>query len=564
MGIIITAAFATSARRQLVTLGQLSANGADHRLLRRTLSLQGSWSGFLGSLLGVGAAIGALTMFRRTVEQLLRHDPGPYVYSLSDLTIILLTGVAAATVAAFVPARTITRVPVLSALGGRRPLGAVPRRLVPTGLALFAGGVGLLALVAAGSRGANGGGDLFAVAAVIGGLAVLGGVCCISPVFVGGFGGISSRLGGSGRLAARSLARVRTRSAAVVTAIATAGAVAVAIATFVGMNSRATHTPSLPDDVVTLTRYEVPAEGATAEPPPQPVSAEARATVDRIVPGIRFAPLRHATPSPPPPRYATEQPLEQQTDPYGPEHVLPTSLTVADPAILAAIGLSERDTTALEKTGALELYSMDGDREPVAETVTFTTGSGPFTAAIRRDEPASEGGAAGVLITPARAAELGFPVIADELIGTAPAPLTGDQRARLSSLLNQANEDSDYYVTDVPATDVYESALFASPPGVSSTTVQLAIVGGALLFTLLVVAIGLALSAAESRDERDVLVAVGARPRTLRRVAGSQGRAPRDRGRAARDSHGVRAGDARRPGCDRGRRRDPARSCSRG
>jgi hypothetical protein len=50
--------------------------------------------------------------------------------------------------------------------------------------------------------------------------------------------------------------------------------------------------------------------------------------------------------------------------------------------------------------------------------------------------------------------------------------------------------------------------------------VELAIVGGALVFTLLVVAIGLALSAAESREERDVLVAVGARPRTLRRVAG--------------------------------------------
>ena len=44
----------------------------------------------------------------------------------------------------------------------------------------------------------------------------------------------------------------------------------------------------------------------------------------------------------------------------------------------------------------------------------------------------------------------------------------------------------------------------------------------ALLFTLLIVAVGLALSAAESRDEREVLVAVGARPSTLRRVAGQK------------------------------------------
>jgi len=37
-----------------------------------------------------------------------------------------------------------------------------------------------------------------------------------------------------------------------------------------------------------------------------------------------------------------------------------------------------------------------------------------------------------------------------------------------------------------------------------------------------VVAIGLSLSAAESREERDVLVAVGARPSSMRRVAGAK------------------------------------------
>jgi predicted lysophospholipase L1 biosynthesis ABC-type transport system permease subunit len=44
----------------------------------------------------------------------------------------------------------------------------------------------------------------------------------------------------------------------------------------------------------------------------------------------------------------------------------------------------------------------------------------------------------------------------------------------------------------------------------------------AVLFTLLVVAIGLSLSATESRDERDVLVAVGAPPKTLTRGAGAK------------------------------------------
>ena len=47
-------------------------------------------------------------------------------------------------------------------------------------------------------------------------------------------------------------------------------------------------------------------------------------------------------------------------------------------------------------------------------------------------------------------------------------------------------------------------------------------VGGVLVLTLLVVAIGLSLAATESRDERDVLVAIGARPRTMRSLAGTK------------------------------------------
>ncbi|MFZ1488552.1 MAG: FtsX-like permease family protein, partial [Ilumatobacteraceae bacterium] len=54
---------------------------------------------------------------------------------------------------------------------------------------------------------------------------------------------------------------------------------------------------------------------------------------------------------------------------------------------------------------------------------------------------------------------------------------------------------------------------------VRTDLIQLSIAAAALLLTLFVVAVGLALSAAESRDERDVLTAVGAKPSTLRRVA---------------------------------------------
>ncbi len=52
--------------------------------------------------------------------------------------------------------------------------------------------------------------------------------------------------------------------------------------------------------------------------------------------------------------------------------------------------------------------------------------------------------------------------------------------------------------------------------------IQLAVAVGSLILVLAVVAIGLSLAAAESRDERDVLLAVGASPMTLRRVAATK------------------------------------------
>ncbi len=148
----------------------------------------------------------------------------------------MATGVAAATIAALLPARTAAQIPTLTALSGRRPVGAVPRRLVPIGLALFGGGLFLLALAAGGSvaeRGTSADSNLLAAAAVLGGLGVMFGACCASPLAVSAAASVGARLPASWRLAARSMGRLRTRSAGVVTAIAVTGGVALALSTVV-------------------------------------------------------------------------------------------------------------------------------------------------------------------------------------------------------------------------------------------------------------------------------------------------------------------------------------------
>jgi len=52
-GVVIAAAFAVSGRRQLVAVGQLSANGASRQTIARFSILQGALAGVAGVVLGI-------------------------------------------------------------------------------------------------------------------------------------------------------------------------------------------------------------------------------------------------------------------------------------------------------------------------------------------------------------------------------------------------------------------------------------------------------------------------------------------------------------------------------
>jgi ABC-type antimicrobial peptide transport system permease subunit len=131
----------------------------------------------------------------------------------------------------------------------------------------------------------------------------------------------------------------------------------------------------------------------------------------------------------------------------------------------------------------------------------------------------------GTMVTPERAEELGLEIVEDGIFIIAAADLTTDQIERLENIQNSAWNGS---VFDVPdAADLNGQTQLSITPNyvdadVPEGLVNLAIAVAALLFTLSIVGIGLALSAAESRDERDVLTAIGAKPSTLRRVAGQK------------------------------------------
>ena len=129
-----------------------------------------------------------------------------------------------------------------------------------------------------------------------------------------------------------------------------------------------------------------------------------------------------------------------------------------------------------------------------------------------------------LMITEETARQLGFDIVEFGAVVRNDEPVTQGQRDALSRTF-QGTALGEWY-RDAADTAAGASGWWAilddeqSP--VPLAAIQGIVIGVVLALTLLVVAIGLALAATESRDERDVLVAVGARPRTIRSLAGSK------------------------------------------
>ena len=540
VGIIVAAAFATGARRQLVTVGQLAANGATQRVIRRSLVLQGTWTALVGAASGMGVALVGLPFARGLVEEwVLDRDLVGYRIAVSDLVAIAMTALVAGTAAAAVPARSLSKVPVMAALSGRRPLGQPPRWLVPTGVVLTLGGLGLLALAGIGARNtsSNGGStDLFALAIIIATVAVVFGMVCATPLVIERAARLARHLPLSPRLGLRSMVRSRTRSAAVVAAIAVTvgGAVAAGMVADAEIVDAYTSQRYLPDDAVVLQLNEQYGDtaynddvlvdpGAAAA---RPLAAEEQAVFDEAFPGARVTPLLFAGFDPPAFRWsdATEY-WSYNTGPM-----------VATPTLLDVLGLSDSDHATLEREGSLHIGApgVDGDEQTVS--MRFPMGDSivtidPPTAA---DGPEYQYGSYTTLVTAEYAESLGFSVVQRGAIARSGAPLTDAQQDAVNTAFNGGINLFDGFVEP------------GDPPrpgtgGAESTTVQFwsasydsgadphagrdlwiaraIIVGIAVLLTLAVVAIGLSLAAAEGRAERDTLAIVGAAPATMRRQA---------------------------------------------
>jgi ABC-type lipoprotein release transport system permease subunit len=480
LGVVVSSAFATSGRRQLVSLGQLGAVGADRRVLRRFLGLQGGIIGLVGALVGVGCGWWTAKASSAIVAD------GRWDLPWLHPALLVVTTAGVATLAALVPTRRLANAPVLTALSGRAPVARLwPRQLH---WAVVAVGWGLLVLgfSVLGTYNRSHVASTFSVcAALVGGGAVLGGVCGLAPVAIERWGRLADRFSGSSRLALRSLDRNRARSAAIVAAIiaVVAGGVAGASSVERRTTDGGVYQPFQTRlDVVEITSNSVRHLKDTGlAPTTAPVPASERAAVEAIVGSTQWHDLR----------FVRAQGL---------------NALVIDRDVLTVLGVP---ADAVNRVLAAKPRLLS--REPL---------SGKGVLVIRQLATYGQ-----FVVTADEAAAAGMPQVGSGALGFTQRPLTDVQRVKLSQLQDledQAAKLFDGATSDGAAAGFTIVAQIPDPGPpfiVTRTMARWFLIAGLLLLVTLIIAAGLVLWAVEGRAERDQLVALGASPTALAGVA---------------------------------------------
>jgi precorrin isomerase len=482
-----------------VTIGQLSATGADPTVLRRFLALQGTWTGLVGAAAGMALGFG---VSRALADQL--GSEGRIAVRLVDWAIIAVTAMVVATVAAIVPTRSMASMSVLSAIGGRRPIPPVRRRQLPIGIALVA--IGLFVIVVA-TTAAVGSSDTTAplIAAALAGMAILAGVCFLCPLVVDLVARFGARRRGVTMLATRSLGRHRARAAALLAGIVAVGAAATAIAASVEQavaDERAFDASWVgwDDDVMMFVGYGLPdAEGAQTTVSPLEVQPDLQATVERLVGPVTWT----------------------EASPLGADADSSRPVLVADDALIAAMGapasivgqLSDLDVFTFVPT----LQSWGGpwweDSSGAVLTLPAPVSIGVDGLAFGYDD---------VFVSPAYADEQGFPRQAPILIGRAATAISTSMSDELYRQLGYDTEAAAFAEFGPPPAGLGIRTDISDGGNAHLGWIRLGAIGGTLLLMALIVTLGMALWAAEGRDERDTLVAIGASPSALARIAGTK------------------------------------------
>ena len=507
-------AFAVGARRHARSLALMAASGGTPAQSRRVILASGVVLGAVAS--GAGLVLGVLTGWA-LLPLVQRFDAswfGPFEAPPGWLAAIALFGLAAALLASVVPAWLASRQDVVAVLAGRRG-DRKPRAATPfLGLVLLGAGIAGSSYGAVTSDSGNGAVWMAASAVV----SVLG-MILVVPVVVALVGRLAGRLPLPVRYAARDAARHRTRTVPAVAAVAAtvAGVVALGIANASDeLENQRTYTPEL-----AMGEGRVSVGSGTMllgedAPDPGPL-------YDRVEQVVRDTAGDVST------RRVLSVEAPYSTDGYTSVNVVPAEdvwegpglaysgpqLLVADTAAEAGIGGTE--ASAVDEAlaaGALVVLVDDDVEATTVEVREEQWGSGhahqPDDVTTHR-LPATyvawgQPVAPAVAIAPTSVVEeLGLPVLPYEL------RLIGDLDRATQTRIEEA------VAAVAPESWVYVERGYQRPVEATIVLLVLGVLGGVLMLGGTLTATFLALS--DARPDLATLSAVGAAPRTRRRVA---------------------------------------------
>jgi putative ABC transport system permease protein len=264
--LVAAAGFAVVAQRRLRQLGMLAAVGATPRHIRLVLlahgALVGAIAAVLGTIVGLALWIAAAPLLETAVD----HRIDRLSLPLGLIVLIVLVAVLGAVAAAWWPARTVARLPVVLALSGRPPKPRPARHAAMVAAGLIVAGIGGLALS-----------DRDRPGLIVGGLvATILGILLLGPAAIRLFSRVAGRLSIAPRLALRDLARYQARSGAALAAVTLAFGTAATIVVVAAAESakRDAEPPNLTDRQLRV--YLGPAEL------PELTSPEALEQIDRL------------------------------------------------------------------------------------------------------------------------------------------------------------------------------------------------------------------------------------------------------------------------------------------
>jgi putative ABC transport system permease protein len=209
VSLVAAAGFIVVAQRRMRQLGMLAAIGATRRQLRTVMVVNGVIVGAIAAVLGTTIGIVAWLMAAGSVETAAGHRIHRFDLPWPVFAAGMALAVGAATAAAWWPARTTSRTPIMSALSARPPRPRTARRSATLALVLLV--VGLTGLAVAWDAGPFVG--------IVSALTTAAGILFAGPLAIRALAAVRHPMPVAARLALSDLARYQARAGAALAAI---------------------------------------------------------------------------------------------------------------------------------------------------------------------------------------------------------------------------------------------------------------------------------------------------------------------------------------------------------